>query len=100
MACLPGMPCYGQLVRVVYPKGCDPCAFVTTDSTKVIYNGSNLSCVGVQTGDSLQIALQKIDEKICSDELVAQVLETITNDNLLKAYFCQLIASCSASTPL
>lgn len=98
MACLPGMPCYGQLTKVVYPKGCDPCLYVTQDATKVIYNGSNLPCTGIQTGDCLEVALQKIDNKICSSDLVAQILQTIANDPTLGSYFCNLVNSCPTTT--
>lgn len=98
MSCLPGMPCYGQLTKVVYPKGCDPCLYVTTDASKVIYNGSNLPCTGVQTGDCLEVALQKIDNKICSSDLVAQILQTIANDPILGSYFCNLVNACPTTT--
>ena len=98
MACLPGMPCYGQLTKVVYPKGCDPCLYVTTDANRVVYNGSNLPCTGIQTGDCLEVALQKIDNKICSSDLVAQILQTIANDPILGSYFCNLVNACPTTT--
>lgn len=98
MACLPGMPCFGPLVRVVYPTTCDPYANRIVSSDFVEYNGDNLSCTGIQNCDTLTVALQKIDDKICSDQLVAQILQTIANDPVLKAYFCQLVSSCSPTT--
>lgn len=98
MSCLPGMPCYGQLTKVVYPKGCDPCLYVTTDANRVVYNGSNLPCTGIQTGDCLEVALQKIDNKICSSDLVAQILQTIANDPILGSYFCNLVNACPTTT--
>lgn len=94
MSCLPGMPCYGPLVKITYPNGCDPYANRIIDSEFVEYSGDNLPCTGIQTCDSLTVALQKIDEKICSSELVAQIIQTISNDDILKAYFCQLVSSC------
>lgn len=36
---------------------------ITSDG--VIYGGANLPCTGINTCNSLTIALQKIDEKIC-----------------------------------
>lgn len=98
MACLPGMPCYGELVKIVYPKNCDPCLYFKFPSSKVNYDGPNLSCSGVQTGDCLNTVLEKIDTKICSEELVAQIIQTIDNNEVLKAYFCQLVSSCSPTT--
>jgi hypothetical protein len=98
MACLPGMPCFGPLVRVVYPPTCDPYANRIVSSDFVEYNGDNLSCTGIQNCDTLTVALQKIDNKICSDDFVAQIIQTIANDPVLKAYFCQLVSSCSPTT--
>jgi hypothetical protein len=98
MACLPGMPCYGQLTRIVYPKGCDPCLYVKTDAERVVYTGPNLSCTGIQNGDCLETALEKIDGRICSEELVSQILDTIANNPVLQAYLCNLISTCPATT--
>lgn len=92
------MPCYGELVKIVYPKNCDPCLYFKFPSSKVNYDGPNLSCSGVQTGDCLNTVLEKIDTKICSEELVAQIIQTIDNNEVLKAYFCQLVSSCSPTT--
>ena len=98
MACLPGMPCFGPLVRVVYPTTCDPYANRIVSSDFVEYNGDNLSCTGIQNCDTLTVALQKIDNKICSDDFVAQIIQTIETNPVLKAYFCQLVSSCSPTT--
>lgn len=92
------MPCFGPLVRVVYPPTCDPFANRIVSSDFVEYNGDNLSCTGIQNCDTLTIALQKIDNKICSDAFVAQIIQTIANDPVLLAYFCQLVSSCSPTT--
>lgn len=92
------MPCYGELVTIVYPKNCDPCLYFKFPSSKVNYDGPNLSCSGVQTGDCLNTVLEKIDTKICSEELVAQIIQTIETNDVLKAYFCQLVSSCSPTT--
>jgi hypothetical protein len=99
MACLPGMPCYGQLTRIVYPKGCDPCLYVKTDAERVVYTGPNLSCTGIQNGDCLETALEKIDGRICSEELVSHILEVIANNPVLQAYLCNLISTCPAPSP-
>lgn len=94
MSCLPGMPCYSILVRTLYSNECDPCSTYIFDATKVEYTGANLSCTGIQTCDTLEVALQKIDDKICSDELVAQILAAIQANPTLKATFCSILAGC------
>ena len=99
MSCLPGMPCYNSpVVKIVYPPGCDPTPHEVVSSEQVRYDGPNLSCTGVQNGDCLNTALEKIDQKICSDTFVAQIIETIENNPVLKAYFCQLVTSCIPTT--
>jgi hypothetical protein len=92
------MPCFGPLVRVVYPPTCDPFANRIVSSDFVEYNGDNLSCTGIQNCDTLTVALQKIDNKICSDAFVAQIIQTIANDPVLSAYFCQLVNQCALTT--
>lgn len=92
------MPCYESVIKIVYPPGCAPIPFEIIESSRVNYDGPNLSCTGIQTNDCLTDALQKIDEKICSDEFVAQIINTIENNGLLKAYFCQLVSGCSLTT--
>lgn len=99
MSCLPGMPCYNEpIVKIVYPPGCDPNPLPTVSSEQVHYAGPNLPCTGVQNGDCLNTVLEKIDTKICSDELVAAIIQTISNDDILKAYFCELVNSCIPTT--
>lgn len=99
MSCLPGMPCFNSpVVKIVYPPGCDPTPVPIIGSDQVNYNGPNLPCTGIQTGNCLNTVLQKIDDKICSDQLVAQIIETIENNDVLKAYFCQLVSSCAHTT--
>lgn len=89
------MPCYNSpVVKIVYPPGCDPTPVPVISSDQVHYDGPNLPCTGVQNGDCLNTALEKIDAKICSQELVASIIQTIANDDVLKAYFCQLVSEC------
>lgn len=42
------------------------CAGQVQNSKCIIYTGPNLSCSGILTNDSIETALQKIDEQICS----------------------------------
>ena len=73
MSCLPGTPCYTTPTT----SGCssDPCYPTTTNSNLVCYAGPNLSCTGINDGDSLTVSLQKIDNTVC------EVNETITASN-------------------
>ncbi len=66
MSCSPGTPCYNS--EIVY-SGCgnDPCnpnSRISCDG--VVYSGPNLPCTGVESCDTLCVALQKIDESICN----------------------------------
>lgn len=45
-------------------SNCDGCT--STSSACVIYRGPNLACSGIETDDSVEVALQKIDEQICT----------------------------------
>jgi hypothetical protein len=66
MSCSPGTPCYNS--EIVY-SGCgnDPCnpnSRISCDG--VVYSGPNLPCTGVESCDTLCVALQKIDDSICN----------------------------------
>lgn len=99
MSCLPGMPCYNDAYRIAFPFACgDPCGSLCLTSDKIIYNGPNLACTGIQSQDNLEVALQKIDNRMCSDEFISHIIDTIQNTPLLQAYFCQLVNTCSATT--
>jgi len=50
-----GSPCYSS-----------DCGGNEMSSLCIIYNGGNLSCSGINTGDSVEVALQKIDTQICA----------------------------------
>ena len=57
-------------VQYFYSNQCftcgDDCGPNIQNSKCVVYTGPNLSCSGIETNDSLETALQKIDEQICS----------------------------------
>lgn len=66
MSCSPGTPCYNT--QTIY-SGCadDPCnpnSRISCDG--VVYSGPNLPCTGIESCDTLCVALQKIDESICN----------------------------------
>lgn len=70
MNCLPGTPCYrgnDVIVYTTYPRGCtsssssNSCVAYPISSDNLYYSGPNLPYTGIQTGDTLTEALQKID---------------------------------------
>jgi hypothetical protein len=99
MSYLPGTPCYSH-GTVVYPRGCgiDPCHVHKTGTDLVFYNGANLPCVGVDTCDSVTLAFQKIDQKLCPDALALAVLGSITNNLSIRNMFCALVNGCNPTT--
>lgn len=46
----------------LYPN---TCIALPIQSTNLIYDGPNLPCSGIRTCNTLTVALQKIDEKLC-----------------------------------
>lgn len=99
MSCLPGMPCYGPEVYAFYPRGC--CGEPLTcpvNSDIVIYSGPNLPSTGINTNDSLTVALQKIDVALSSDVLINTFLTGLATNPALQVAFCALVDQC-ASTP-
>ena len=98
MPCLPGMPCYNAY-RIAYPFSCGGnYNSLCLTSDKIIYNGPNLACTGIQSQDNLEVALQKIDNRLCSDEFISHIIVAIEDNPVLKAYFCQLVSSCPITT--
>lgn len=66
--CLPGSPCWSNLpykergIIIYDPAPCNPNECLVTLTTNcVIYNGADLPNSGIDTSDTLTIALQKID---------------------------------------
>jgi hypothetical protein len=63
MSCYPNNSCNRNVL-----KSCS-----NTDA--VVYTGENLTCTGIEYGDSLTVVLQKLDEKYC------EILEFIESCN-------------------
>lgn len=61
---------------------CDPCNASPAQSDGMIYSGANLPCTGVQTCDSITVAIQKIDEAICVLAAAIANLTTTTSTTL------------------
>lgn len=55
-------------VTYSYAGNCQPsdCGGTQLSSKCVYYSGPNLSCSGINTNDSVELALQKIDTKLCT----------------------------------
>lgn len=45
-------------------------------STNLVYDGPNLPCSGIRTCNTLTVALQKIDEKLCT--LAQEIYDSTT----------------------
>lgn len=56
----------------------DNCCADPIQSQNIIYSGSNLPCSGVNTCDSLDTVLQKIDAELCELALAIYNLGTTT----------------------
>lgn len=64
---------YPFTYSVTYPAPCDACQDCGTtgcqgnaDAKCVFYTGAALPCSGIATNDNLEVALQKVEEQICS----------------------------------
>jgi hypothetical protein len=53
MSCYPNNSCNRNVL-----KSC-------SNTDVVVYTGENLTCTGIEYGDSLSVVLQKLDEKYC-----------------------------------
>lgn len=63
---VPQNPCCTPQPIVTPCGGNDPCSAQPIGSQLVVYSGPNLACTGIQTCNTLSVALQKINEKICN----------------------------------
>lgn len=99
------------------PKKCDcaetptnpatPCNENLQVASDYVYNGEDLSCIGVNQGDDLTTALQKIDYYLCSREFTEYFLTYVENNIVLFTEFielvngvinCETIQACGPST--
>lgn len=90
--------CLDGIVSTPVGCGIDPCFAYKTGTDLVRYNGANLPCSGIDTCDSVTVALQKIDTKICPEELVITIINAITNNSTLYNLFCNAISGCTPTT--
>lgn len=101
MACYPGTPCNPCTpVQFTFPKKCDNgwlSSFIL-NTGNITYNGPNLPNTGVDTGDNLNVVLQKIDEEFNPVTLVQTLLYTIQNNPSLLVTLCSLVNECNPTT--
>jgi hypothetical protein len=100
MACVPGSPCNPLVVNTVYPRKCNNGWFAgyPISTNLICYNGPTLPNSGVETGDDLNVVLEKLDNELDPLILAQTLLQTIaTNVSLLTA-FCQIANGCLAYT--
>lgn len=99
--CVPGMPCYnnGVIVYTTYPAGCGtytPSPFtLPLPSDDLYYAGPNLPYTGINTEDTITVALQKIDEQLSPEAIFDLLIAAIDNNPSLKVILCAKIADCS-----
>lgn len=83
-------PCYTPEGQTAGPAYC-----IGTNNVK--YTGANLPNTGVDTGDNLTTALQKIDSALDPIELVQTLITVINQNPSLKVMFCTLVNSCAVT---
>lgn len=101
MACYPGTPCNPCTpVKFTFPKKCDNgwLNSLVLNTANITYTGANLPNTGIDTGDNLNTALQKMDEEFDPVTLVQTLLYTIQTNPSLQVAFCSLVDLCSTTT--
>ena len=73
-----------------------------TNSDLVQYTGDNLSCIGVNTNDTLTVALQNINTSVCPENIAMVLLDTIQSNPQYLTTFAnfvnQTIINCTTTT--
>lgn len=100
MSCLPGMPC--NPIGPLYPEGMGPCnpppPYSCINASQVIYEGPNLPCSGISTNDSVDVALQKLDDAVCPENILSQIIQVLQVNPELRYKFCQIVNGCIPTT--
>jgi len=98
------MPCYqgnDTIVYTTYPRGCttsSPCSTggctYPIRSEYLYYSGANLPWTGINTLETITVALQRIDDKINPTSMLTQILAVLNTNPTLKAELCAALADC------
>lgn len=60
-------------------NGCDSCTTPPAQSDNMIYSGPNLSCVDIRTCDTITVAIERINTKLCElSEAIRNLTSTTT----------------------
>lgn len=72
--------------------GCEnnPCG-CKISSDDIAYQGPDLSCTGIETCDSMTVAIQKLNDYACSIDLVQNIITNITNNISLYNQFVTIV---------
>jgi hypothetical protein len=92
----------------ITPCGCEnnPCG-CKISSDDIAYQGPNLDCTGIETCDSMTVAIQKLNDYACGIDLVQNIITNITNNISLYNQFvtivnqsidCDTVFNCLATT--
>jgi hypothetical protein len=100
MACIPGTPCNPTPVDIVSPKKCNNGWFAgyPVNSSLICYNGSTLPNTGITAGDSLNVALDKIDDELSPTSLAQTIINILATNPNLASIFCGLVNNCIPTT--
>lgn len=100
MACVPGTPCFENTSNAYYPQQCNNGWFAgyPIPTSSIQYNGPNLPNSGVDTGDGMNVAMQKLDNALDPIELVQTLITVINQNPSLQVMFCTLVNSCIYTT--
>tara|TARA_R110000868_G_scaffold14426_1_gene67121 strand:- start:41700 stop:42293 length:594 start_codon:yes stop_codon:yes gene_type:complete len=74
------------------PCGCEsnPCG-CKISSDDVSYQGPNLECTGIETCDTLTVAIQKLSDYACSVDMVQNIITNIINNSTLLEQFITIV---------
>jgi hypothetical protein len=91
--CVPGMPCYQSQIYFTPKCGANPFKGYPINSNLLCYSGPILSNTGINPGDSITLALQKIDNQSTATNVAEQFFAAIMNNPSLKNIFATLVNS-------
>jgi stress response protein SCP2 len=73
-------------------NGWQTCECTVTRCSK--YDGDNLTNTGIKTGDTVTVALQKVDNALNPLTITQTILTTLQTNLTLQAQFCNIVNSC------
>ena len=100
MSCLPGMPCF-PVTYSFYPLGCEGNSVFKgypIISTLLCYAGPILPNSGINPGDSVSVALAKMDNQLSASELVTTLIAGLESNPSLLAALCSTMSACNTTS--